>query len=41
MSESFDFAVTDGILAAHDSKPRAIIAILQEIQEHYLQEQHC
>lgn len=35
MSESFDFAVTDGILAAHDSKPRAIIAILQEIQEHY------
>ncbi len=35
MSESFDFSVVDGILAAHHSSRQAIIAILQEIQEHY------
>lgn len=35
MNENFDFAVVDQILTAHDSKQQAIIAILQEIQEHY------
>ena len=35
MSESFDFSVVDGILAAHHSSQQAIIAILQEIQEYY------
>ena len=35
MNENFDFAVVDQILIAHDSKQQAIIAILQEIQEHY------
>ena len=35
MNKSFDFAAVDQILAAHDCQERAIIAILQEIQEHY------
>ncbi|MBC8533925.1 complex I 24 kDa subunit family protein [Yeguia hominis] len=35
MNGSFDFTVVDQILAAHDCQERAIIAILQEIQEHY------
>ena len=35
MTSSFDFAVVDNILAAHDYKEQAVIAILQEIQEHY------
>lgn len=32
---NFDFTVVDKILAAHDCKEQAVIAILQEIQEHY------
>lgn len=32
---NFDFTVVDQILAAHDCKEQAVIAILQEIQEHY------
>ena len=35
MSQQFDFAVVDEILAAHNCSQQAIIAILQEIQEHY------
>ena len=35
MSEQFDFGVVDEILSRHDARERAIIAILQEIQEHY------
>lgn len=35
MSEQFDFTVVDKILAGHDCSQQAIIAILQEIQEHY------
>ena len=35
MSAQFDFAVVDKVLAAHDCKQSGIIAILQEIQEHY------
>ena len=35
MNENFDFAVADHLLTAHESKQQAIIAILQEIQEHY------
>lgn len=35
MSEQFDFGVVDEILSRHDSRESAIIAILQEIQEHY------
>jgi len=35
MSAQVDFAVIDKILAAHDCKQSGIIAILQEIQEHY------
>lgn len=31
----FDYAVLDGILGRHDAQPRAIIAILQETQEHF------
>lgn len=31
----FDYGVMDGILARHDAQPRAMIAILQETQEHY------
>lgn len=35
MNEQFDFAVVDEILAGHDCSQQAIIAIMQEIQEHY------
>lgn len=35
MTENFDFAVTDKILAANNNSRQAIIAILQEVQEHY------
>ncbi|MBO7276166.1 MAG: NAD(P)H-dependent oxidoreductase subunit E [Clostridia bacterium] len=35
MSAQFDFAIVDKVLAAHDCKQSGIIAILQEIQEHY------
>ena len=35
MNEQFDFAVIDGILTANHLNKQAIIAILQEIQEHY------
>lgn len=35
MNENFDFAIVDQILAAHEKSQQAIIAILQEIQEHY------
>ena len=31
----FDYGVLDGILARHNAQPKAIIAILQETQEHY------
>jgi NADH-quinone oxidoreductase subunit E len=31
----FDYAALDGILAKHNVQPSAIIAILQEVQEHY------
>ncbi len=35
MNEQFDFSVVDKIVAAHEKQEQAIIAILQEIQEHY------
>ena len=35
MNESFDFTIVDEILSVHNSQEQAIIAILQEIQEHY------
>lgn len=35
MSAQFDFAIVDKVLAAHNCKQSGIIAILQEIQEHY------
>ncbi|MEZ4358502.1 MAG: NAD(P)H-dependent oxidoreductase subunit E [Eubacteriales bacterium] len=35
MNGQFDFAVVDEILSANENNPRAIISILQEIQEHY------
>ncbi len=35
MNEQFDFTIVDKIVAAHDKNQQAIIAILQEIQEHY------
>ncbi len=35
MNEQFDFSVVDKILASHEKKQQAIIAILQEIQEEY------
>ncbi len=35
MNEQFDFSVVDEICAAHSKNQQAIIAILQEIQEHY------
>ena len=35
MSNNFDFSIVDKILDAHDCKQQAVIAILQEIQEHY------
>ena len=35
MNEHIDFAVIDAILEHHGKNPQAIIAILQEIQEHF------
>ncbi|MBR6728891.1 MAG: NAD(P)H-dependent oxidoreductase subunit E, partial [Clostridia bacterium] len=35
MNEQFDFSIVDKIIAGHDKKQQAIIAILQEIQEYY------
>ena len=35
MNNNFDFSVADKILDAHGCKQQAVIAILQEIQEHY------
>ena len=35
MNEQFDFSIVDKIVADHDKQQQAIIAILQEIQEHY------
>ena len=35
MNQNLDYAVVDQIAKAHDCQPTAIIAILQEIQEHY------
>ncbi len=32
---AFDYGVLDSILARHDANPSAVIAVLQEIQEHY------
>ena len=35
MSTSFDFSIVDEILASYNCNQQAIIAILQDIQEHY------
>lgn len=35
MNTSFDYAAVDAILSANGSCPKAIISILQDIQEHY------
>jgi len=35
MDTVFNFEVLDGIIKSHDSKPSAVIAILQEVQEQY------
>lgn len=35
MNEKFDFKPVDDILTANSNNPKAIISILQEIQEHY------
>lgn len=35
MKETFDYTAVDRIIDGHDAAPRAIISILQEIQEHY------
>lgn len=35
MSENFDYSAVDGILSAHASDKAAVIAVLQDIQEHY------
>ena len=35
MNNNFDFSVADKILEAHGCRQQAVIAILQEIQEHY------
>ena len=35
MNEKFDFSAVDAILTANSNNPKAIISILQEIQEHY------
>lgn len=32
---TFDYGVLDAIIEKYEAKPRAIIAILQEVQEHY------
>ncbi len=35
MKTNFDFSAVDNIIATNGNSPRAIISILQEIQEHY------
>lgn len=35
MTESFDYALIDGIISGHTASPAAVIAIMQDIQEHY------
>ena len=35
MNKQFDFSVIDKIVAEHEKKQQDIIAVLQEIQEHY------
>ncbi len=35
MNTTFDYSVVDTIIAANGNSPRAIISILQDIQEHY------
>jgi NADH:ubiquinone oxidoreductase 24 kD subunit len=35
MNSTFDFTAADAIIAANGCSPKAIISILQEIQEHY------
>ena len=35
MSENFDYSAVDEILSAHASDKAAVIAVLQDIQEHY------
>lgn len=35
MNQNFDFTAVDAILTANANNPKAIISILQEIQEHY------
>ena len=35
MNEKFDYSAVDAILTANANNPKAIISILQEIQEHY------
>ncbi len=35
MDTAFDYTIIDAAATAHEKKPSAIIAILQEIQEHY------
>ena len=35
LDNTFDFSVTDSILESHGFQKQAIIAVLQEIQEHY------
>ncbi len=35
MENPFDYQLVDGIAKAHGNNPSAIIAILQEVQEHY------
>ncbi len=35
MNETFDFGVVDSIVSSHGKSRQAVIAILQEIQEHY------
>ena len=35
MTEKFDYSLIDKILEAHESSSTAVIAILQDIQEHY------
>ena len=35
IGEQFDYSVVDAIIHRHDAQPKAIIIILQEVQEHY------
>ncbi len=35
MNENFDFTLVDNVLDAHECKQSSIIAILQDVQEHY------